>query len=74
MDWVFWAAHIVDIIAVDEKKQPSGLNNISLVLLLLLLLRRAERKRSCGRRRKKIAFFSSLSISSSQHSNTQRDI
>jgi hypothetical protein len=73
MDWVFWAADIVDIVAVDEKKQPSGLNNISLVLLLLLL-RRAERKRSCGRRRKKIAFFSSLSISSSQHSNTQRDI
>jgi hypothetical protein len=76
MDWVFWAADIVDIVAVDEKKQPSGLNNISLVLLLLLL-RRAERRRSCGRRRKKRrihSFFSSLSISSSQHSNTQRDI
>jgi hypothetical protein len=59
MDWVFWAADIiVDIAAVDEKKQPSGLNNTSLGLwLLLLLLRRAERRRrrrrSCSSRRKK---------------------
>jgi hypothetical protein len=63
MDWVFWAADIiVDIVAVDEKKQPSGLNNTSLGLwlLLLLLLRRAERRRrrrrrrrSCSSRRKK---------------------
>lgn len=60
MDWVFWVADIiVDIVAVDEKKQPSGLNNTSLglSLLLLLLLRRAERRRrrrrSCSSRRKK---------------------
>jgi hypothetical protein len=59
MNWVFWAADIiVDIVAVDEKKQPSGPNNTSLGLWLLLLLRRAERRRrrrrrSCSRRRKK---------------------
>jgi hypothetical protein len=58
MDWVFWAADIiVDIAAVDEKKQPSGLNNTSLGLWLLLLRRaerrRRRRRRSCSRRRKK---------------------
>jgi hypothetical protein len=44
--------HTRHIAAVDEKKQPSGLNNTSLVFLLL---RRAgrRRRRSCSRRKKR---------------------
>jgi hypothetical protein len=54
MDWVFWAADIiVDIAAVDEKKQPSGLNNTGLGLWLLLRRAERRRRRSCSSRRKK---------------------
>jgi hypothetical protein len=76
MDWVFWAADIVDIAAFDEKKQPSGLNSTSLVLLLLL--RRAERRRSCRSRRKKRRihsfFLFSLHLQLPTFQHRERDI